>query len=314
MAITAATLFRRDWTIIVDNLDVSNLAFEFEILSTIKKEPNKCRLVIYNLNKDHRAQLFKRNRPDSNSKKTVGIPVTIQAGYVGNKQVIFSGDLNEVSGERDGVNWKTVIIGSDGGRAYREGRINKTYGTGTSFNTILSDCAASMGVGLGNLSSIGNVEIPGIGTTTATPFTPSGNAAQELDRILRSAGFRWSIQRGNLQILQIGQPLQADAVLISPESGLIASPQATIDTTVTLGNPQLAAQLGSRAKINKPKDPGVLKLRTLLIPELYPGRKIVLKSQSLNENQGAGYELVECLYRGQSWSDTWEIESVARVY
>jgi isochorismate hydrolase len=58
----SSQLFPRAWRVIVGDLDVSNLDVEFKVLSTLKPEPNKCVLTIWNLSQDHRAELLNRGR------------------------------------------------------------------------------------------------------------------------------------------------------------------------------------------------------------------------------------------------------------
>jgi hypothetical protein len=306
------TLFKREWKVQVDNLDVSNLHLEFKILRTLKKEPNKASLVLLNLSRDHIAQLQKRNNPNP-GKKLVGVPVQIEAGYEGNTSVLFSADLREVGSVKEDTNWKTTIAGDDGGRAYREGRINTQFTKGTAIADILRQCCNSMGIGLGNSSSFtANAQIAGIGSTLPHTLTASGNAADVLDRVIKSIGLTWSIQAGALQLLKKGTPLDQEAIKITPRTGLIGSPQASIDSTVSLGNPQQFAP-GAKQKVAKqpvPKDPGIIKIKTLLIPGMVPGRKITLESEFYN----GGYMITEVVYSGQSFGQDWYCDCVARLY
>jgi hypothetical protein len=305
-------LFRRAWTVTVDTLDVSALDVEFKILKSLKPEPNKCVLTIWNLNEDHRAQLLKRNQPNPGA-KLVGIKAQIEAGYKDNTSVLFSGDLREVASSREGTDWKTTLSGDDGGRSYREGKIDKQFAKGTSIGDVLKACANAMGIGLGNVSDYqATAQIEGIGSTLPHTMALSGNASQQLDRVVKSMGLTWSIQNGALQLLNKGKPLNQSAIKLSPDTGLLDSPQSAIDSTVSLGNPQQFAPGAKQtvAKPPKPKAPGILKLKSLLIPGMVPGRKIDLQSAQFN----GGYYLTECEYVGQSWSTDWFVNSVARIY
>lgn len=305
-------LFRRAWRVQIDTLDVSNLDIEFKILATLKPEPNKGVVTVWNLNQDHRAQILKRNRPNGN--QTHGIPVQVEAGYVDNTAVLLSADLREAVSQRDGTDWKTVLSGDDAGRAYRESRISAQWPKGTPIGTVLTQCAQALGVGSGNVNNFtADAEISGIGAKLAHSFTADGNVSRELDRLLKSIGLTWSVQHGALQVLRRGAPLNQSAIRISSSTGLLGSPEAAIDATVSLGNPQQFAA-GAKLKVAKPpkpKDPGILKIKTLLIPGMAPGRKIVLESEQFN----GGYMLTEVEYVGQSWtSGEWRCDCVARVY
>ena len=303
-------LFRRSWKVTVDTLDVSGLDIEFRILSTIKPEPNKCVLTVWNLTDEHRGELLKRNDP---TKKGPGIPCRIEAGYIDNTSILFDGDLREVSSKRDGADWKTTISGDDGGRLYREGNISTQFAAGASIGGIIKQCAEAMGVGMGNVSDFtASAEIAGIGSTLPHTMTLHGNAAKELTRVLSSVGLVWSIQHGALQVQSKGKPLDLGAILLTPDTGLLDSPEAAIDATIGLGNPQQFAA-GAKQKTThppKPKDPGIVKVKSLLIPGMAPGRKIDLRSAHFR----GGYMLTECEYIGQSWANDWHVNAVARVY
>lgn len=310
----SADLFRRSWKVQVDTLDVSAVDLEFKITSTIKSEPNKCVLTLWNLNDDHRALLEKRNRPQGvASSKIVGVPVQIEVGYVDNTSVIFSGDLREVSSVRDRTAWKTIISGDDGGRAYREARVNQSWSQGTPISTVLTQLCNALGIGLGNAANFAvGASIAKLGATLPHTFTASGSAAKELTRLLASMGLTWSVQRGVLTLAQKGQPLNLGAILLSPETGLVGSPEASIDSSVSLGSPQqfAANAIQKVKKPTKPKDTSILKLKSLLIPGLVPGRKIVLQSRSFN----SGYYITEVEYVGQTWALDWHCNMIARVY
>lgn len=306
------TLFRRDWRVQVDTLDVSAVDLEFKILRSTKAVPNKCTLTIWNLSPDHRAQLLKRNRPTPDPKNLVGIPVQIEAGYVGSTSVLFRGDLRELASLRDSTDFKTILTGDDGGRAFREARINMTFVKGTPVGTVLSAVCRAMGVGLGNSSDFtASANIAGIGSTLPHSMTLSGSASKELDRVIKSIGLTWSIQRGNLQLLQKGKPLALAAIRLSSDTGLLDSPEAAMDASVSLGNPQqfAAGAAVKHPKAHKPKDPTILKARSLLIPGLVPGRQIDLQSVSY---QGT-YTVSEAEYIGQTWGAAWHVDLVLRL-
>jgi hypothetical protein len=310
----STNLFRRSWRVQVDTLDVSNLPIEFKITATIKAEPNKCVLTVWNLNEDHRAQLQKRNRPlGFTANKLVGVPVQIEAGYIDNTSVLFSGDLREETSQLDRNDWKTILAGDDGGRAFREARINISFGAGAPIGTVLSQLCSALGIGLGNANDFtAGAQIAGLGAVLPHTFAASGSAAKLLTRLTQSMGLTWSVQRGALTLARKGQPLNLGAILLSPSTGLLGSPEATIDSSVGLGNPQqfAANAVQKVAKPPKPKDTSILKLKAELIPGLVPGRQIVLQSRSIS----GGYYITEVEYVGQSWATDWHCNMIARVF
>jgi hypothetical protein len=315
-----STRFGRSWKVTVDGLDVTPLHFDFKVLRTIKAEPNKCLLTLINLSQDHRAQLAKRNQPTSGS-KLQGVSVQIEAGYGKDTSVIFSGDLSTVSSKLEGVDWKTTLTGADGGRAWREARINTQFTKGTPYGTALKQVCDAMGVGIGNAANFtAQAQIATASSLLPFSMTASGSAAKALTQIVDSmrvpdskggtAGVTWSIQSGALQLLQKGQPLNLAAIDVTPTSGLVGSPASSIDSTVSLGNPQASVPGAKSKKPSKPKDPGIVKWRMLMDVGAVPARKVTLKSNEFN----GGYALTEVLTSGQSYAQDWYNDCVGRLY
>ena len=302
-----ADLFRRSWKVTIDTIDASNLDIEFKILATTKPEPNKCTLVVWNMNRETRQIIEKRNRPNQQT----GVRIVVEAGYVNFTAKLFEGDMRNAVSQRDGVDWKTTITADDGGRSWRESAISQTFTKGTPISTVLEKVATALGVGRGNIADFeSQAQIAGVGSTLPAQMVMSGQASRELDRLMRSIGFVWSIQNGALQVQQKGQPLNATAIRLTSDTGLIGSPEAAIDATVSLGNPQQVIAGKSTPHKPKAKDPGILRLRSFLIPGLRPGVQIDLESAAYKGT----YMLPECEYRGQSWSREWYCDMIARVF
>ena len=312
-------LFPRAWRVQVDNLNVSNLDIEFKILRTIKSQPSKCLVTIWNLNPEHRAQLLLKNRPNGSlntqgGDKAQGVYVKVEAGYVGQMWTLFSGDLREVSSTRQGTDWRTTISGDDGGNSYREARFvngGVTFAKGTRVTDVLTQAAKAMGIGIGNVAGFADVARLGvIGSTIPHAMTLSGPVPQGLNRLCNGLGITWSIQGGSLLFADKGAPTGLTAIVLSPATGLLDSPEASVDATVSLGNPQAAPKKPNAAKPPKPKSISILKVRAMLIPGLVPSRKIQLQSAAFNGN----YYATECEYQGQTWAKPWHVDMITRVY
>jgi hypothetical protein len=86
-----------------------------------------------------------------------------------------------------------------------------------------------------------------------TGYVASGDAVSQLDRVCRSCGLEWSVQDNQLQLLERGKALQEDGIVLAPGSGLLESPE-----------------LGKG---------GVVRCKALMIPGLYPGRRVELRTQ-----------------------------------
>lgn len=241
-------LFGRRADVVVDTLRVSNLRIVFKITKSLKRTANKAEIRVFNLSPQHRDQLTQRR----------DVPVELSAGYEDRISLLYRGRMRTALPQREGTDIVMVITSEDGSHATQRARINQSFGAGTPVETVLNRVAGALGLDLGNSQqafagrAFGSMQAFSGGTTV------SGNAAQELDRLTASAGLEWSVQDGVLQVLQLGQPLNTQAIVLSADSGLV-------------GTPSLSSE-------------GVLKAKSLLIPDLQPGRIVQMDAEFIRGN------------------------------
>lgn len=274
------TLFNRIWRVTVGTLRVAKpLRVSFEIERTLRAAPNEATVRIWNLTREHQAQI---------ENATSG-QVVIEAGYEEERglEQLFRGELfrgrgNEqpaIRTERDGADRVTLIEARDGGREYQQARIAQSFGPGVSIDTVVRACAAALGLGPGNVEDVSSAaELVAGGSTYPEGTVLNGQASRELTRILRGLGLRWSAQHGALQILRVGEPLQTQAVRLTPSTGLLGSPE-----------------VGTRGRV---------KARSLLNAALWPGRRVVLESERV---EGV-YVCRNVTYQGDSHGQDWFAE------
>ena len=269
-------LFNRNWSIRLNDRKFDKpIDIAFKVEKSIKSEPNTCELRIWNLSEAHRKELTAADK----------VAVRIDAGYVEGITTIFNGELRYVHVERDGADLITVIEGKDGGHAYQTARINRSVPAGTSVENVLRLCAEAMGVGLGNvLDSIRNSRIGNVGAKYTEGKVLSGPVARILTTLLNSAGMTWSIQDGNLQVLDRGRARQDTSVLLTPDTGLV---EAVLDLTK-----------------KKKRQVQVVKVKTLMVPGIYPGRQLRVRSETI---QGA-YRADKLIYTGDTKEGDWYID------
>lgn len=223
-------LFRRSCVAIVDTVRVAGacvvdsagrvlvqegLRIAFTVNKTTKREPNTCELKIYNLSETTRGKLQGK-----------GAPVTLSAGYGSNAAVIFQGDSRTIDHLREGNTWVTRVRCGDGERVFQWARVSDSFAPGTSVVTVIKAVANALGINLGNLEAeLNKGAFRGDLQTFAHGYTAHGKAALELDKLLRSVGLSWSIQDGALQVLRGPNPAPGSAVLLTPATGLIGSPE-----------------------------------------------------------------------------------------
>ncbi len=247
---------------------------QFKVKKTLKPEPNTAEVRVFNLNPDHRSAL--------EHIKTAS--VMIEAGYEQGLSVLFLGDLRTAISVDDGPDIVTSLSSGDGEKAVQTAQVSVSFKKGTANpQKVLETVAKALGVGEGNLKQA-LTQLSALDNHFSEGTVISGSAYREMNAITRSLGLTWSIQDGKLQILPLRQALDGEAIVVSPETGMVGSP--TVDSD------------------------GVLKVSMLMAPDVFPGRKLVLKSKRL---QGQ-YRIEACEYTGDTHGQDWYISIEAKRY
>lgn len=290
-----SALFERKFALTVGTLDVSDFRCKFRIEKTLKPEPNKALIEIYNLSPAHRAYLAEMapGKPSPKGKKastakplTGAVPCRLECGYEATElEQIFFGDLRTVDSEIDGPDWVTAISSGDGERAYRSARVAQAYGPKVPVSTALKAAVKSLGLGDGNLGSVlSSLKLQGAASVYTRGVVLSGSAARALTDICRSADLEWSVQDGAVQFVNFGQVLSGRSVLLKPGTGLIGSPNVSAD--------------------------GVVNFKSLIIPGLRCGGVVVLKSAMVEGN----FRIEKLAYDGDTHGQDWTVEGWGKRY
>ena len=282
--VTTGELFGRAWKVVLgipgvasfkDAVDLSSLDIEFRATRNLKPEPNTVELTIFN------ASEATRNIFGDAAKNTL----LLQAGYKSTGvSTIFQGEVRSAVSRHDGVNWETVVRAGDGEKKIKA-RIALTFGPQVSTGDAIRQIAKKMGIKPGNLDrAVQGLKLKGVADIYPQGGALVGNAWRELQSVARSAGLEVSIQDGALQLLELNSPSSDKAILISKDSGMIASPEVNADGRVTVN--------------------------TLMLPGLKPGVKVDLRSSTVS----GGFRVEECEYSGQSRGEDWGIRATLRRY
>lgn len=239
-------LFDRSYRLQVHDLLITELHVTFDVKRSLSpKVANSAEVSVFNLGTSNRKKLQAQQN----------VFVSLEAGYGGANSLLFRGDLREAWSHREGTDWVTEVSSASAVVNRKKQRVNTAFPAGTSVRTILEHCAQALQVGLGNTSKaaanakLWNVSPPAF----TTGYVASGDAVSQLDRVCRSCGLEWSIQDGQLQLLERGKALQEQGIILTPDSGLLESPE-----------------LGKG---------GVVRCKSLMIPGLYPGRRVELRTR-----------------------------------
>ena len=238
-------LFDRSYTLQIEDLLVTELHCTFSVKRSLSaKVANSAEVVVYNLSTDNRKRL----------QAMQNVFVSLEAGFGGHHSLLFRGDLREAWSHRDGTDWLTEVSSASAIVNRKQKRVQASFPAGTNVRTIIEHCAGALQIGLGNTAKqaanakLWNVSPPAF----VTGYVASGDAVSQLDRVCRSCGLEWSVQDNQLQLLPRGQALQEQGIILAPDSGLLDSPE-----------------LGKG---------GVVRCKTLMIPGLYPGRRVELRT------------------------------------
>lgn len=271
--------FNRDVVVTVDGNQISSrlanqpnksstnatLSVQFKIENDIETGiPNKATLNIHNLAKDKRSKLS-----DSDL-------VTIEAGYVQNRHLLFRGNISVTSSTRQGSEWVTMIQAGDGLAEHKQARINKSFGAGAGIAQVIKEVAKTFGIGLGNLET---TLAPGVFRGGLSQLSNgavlSGRSATIMDQLCESAGLSWSIQSGELVLLS-DQAVTSDVEFaLTSESGLVGSPEAG--------------------------EKGIVKVRSLLNGALSPGRAVTINALEISGR----FKINKVVHTGDTAATEW---------
>ncbi len=236
-------------TAFVPGSQVPGLRVSFQIKRTLKPEPSSAHIKLFNASKEHRAQM-----------KTRGAPVVLEAGYTNTIGRIFAGQARYIDHRREGADWVTALECGDGLMPLRFGRLAESYGPGTSTLQVAQRLIAALGP-----MTAGSQAVLESALTDQFPrgYVVRGPAAVELHALLAGRGLEFSVQHGKVQVLPQGGSTTDVAPLLTPDTGLIGSPEH--------GTPE-PSQPRTTAK--------TLKFRCLIQPTINPGGLVNIQAQS----------------------------------
>lgn len=257
-------LFDRVIELTVGNTEINGLDIAFEIEKDLTPEPNPCHIEIYNLSAQNRGILSKYPR----------VPVVLKAGYRDHVGIIFQGDMISCAHIKEGPTWKTVLASGDGAKAIQTARIKKSFAKGTPAKTVIKEIAEQLKIP--NAQAMKQLE--SLTDKLGRGFSACGNPMDELCRILCRYGYTASVQNNSLQVLKQGQALEKQAINLTANSGLKATPE-----------------IGSDKRIQA---------QTVLMPELLPGQMVYIESAVF-----IGFATIQSVrFEGTNFGDAWDAD------
>lgn len=257
------SLYQRHYRMTIGDLSWSDLRVAFEVERSLHRAPNTATFRLWNLGEASRGVASK-----------AGTPLQLVAGYVDSADVLFSGEIKRSWLRHEPPDWITEIEARDGLTAWRA-FCRRVYPRGAAVRAVVTALAGDMGLTLSpSTSALLMGVLPG-------PTVMAGRAEEELELVLRAAGYEWSIQDGALQVLRTGTADPRAPIGLSAETGMIGSPEVLEDGGATV--------------------------RTLLQPRIRPGSIIDLTSRVRSGRHRAERVTHVGDSHGQDW--TTEVEA-----
>lgn len=225
------------------------LRIAFECEKKLDSKPNTGKIQIYNLSEINRAKLETKN---IRARVAIGYEGLIPRGLLGtgifstrDVPTVFIGSVSKVVHKVENPDILTELELGDGLNRYRNTYLDKGYPPGVTNKQIYNDLFDSLGLGRPNIDSVKTRKF-------ANGFSVSGNTWHHLNILTKSDGVSWSIQDERIQILSPNQVTNTGLILISPQTGLIGSPNRTKEG---------------------------IEFKALANPYLLPGKKVKLESR-----------------------------------
>jgi len=190
-------------------IEITDLRIEFDIEKSAKKNPNKGSIKIYNLAKATRTELEKP-----------GTRCVLYAGYKDQDgpQLIFNGDVTFAWTQFKLPDVITELELGDGASEIRDTTISVGYDKGVKSKQILQDAAKKMDTPLVVPSNLAE-------RVWEHGVSFFGPVRTLLDKVTKGSNSEWSIQNGNLQVIEKGMVTTRQGIVLSADSGLIGSPE-----------------------------------------------------------------------------------------
>lgn len=202
-------------TILIKGVSRPGLRIIAKAERSLKPEPNKCEIQLYNLTPEHRNGLTKIKTPN----------IALAAGYKDQVTQIFLGQALHVAHTKDKAgNIITTVSTTDSGGTMQKAKAKTSFKQGAKAGDVLRVLVKSLGIKAGNLEdAVKKINAGKAASLYSEGVTLTGHPPIDMTALCRSAGLEWSVQDGQLQILDIGKSNSVRAIVLD-ESQLLDTP------------------------------------------------------------------------------------------
>jgi hypothetical protein len=268
-----------------NGLDLSQFKVTFEVTSAVVETPRHAKIRVYNLSDSTMRQI-----------QTEFLQVSLQAGYQeGPFGEIFSGLVTRyAAGKIDTITKYLEIDASDAELSYNFSVINTTLSKGTTQGDTLNTLVGQLpNTNVGNApSSIGN-------TQRYRGQVLYGTVRAHMRTLGVNTNAQWFIQDGSLHLLGPNDLLPGGAIILNTTSGLIGTPEQTLDG------------VSARSLLN----PLLVTGRGVLIDSAIVNRTNVLVPLNTNDyippvSQNNTYKIYHTVHKGDNRGNEWETKII----
>jgi hypothetical protein len=229
------------------DIKVSELRVKFEVRKNIESNKNFANVSIYNLSNDS------RNRISSDALNLL----ILKAGYLNNVGLvtICKGNITDVIHEFKTPEIITNLYCKDGFKSIKNKNITLSFSENTRLSRVIEVITSKLGLPV----KFANYDKSAF---FKTGYACVGSISEVLDDLSKQFDFDWSIQNGEVQILNKNTSTSIQSVFLSTATGLIETPTRLV---------RLADDTTTRYQIT-----------ALLQPNLEVGDLISVESKTLN--------------------------------
>jgi len=262
-----------------EGFKISGLKIAFSIEKTDSADPNKSKIQIYNLSEDTHKKVI-----------VAGNHITLKAGYEDETiAAIFFGDVLKGDKKKEGTDNITELEVFDGRTAVMSGQVSVSYAKDTEARTIVQKFVDAIG-----LSFKGMENVPA-GEAYPHGHTFIGMAGEGLKDVLNRYGLTYTIQNQMLYIIKPGEAVENTGLKLTPETGLLSTPEPISDKT---SDDDANAEASNRWKFS-----------AMLFPELVPGAACKVESSTLNSE----VVINKVVFNGDNWGGDFKIDIEGEV-
>lgn len=299
-------LFNRQYKLIVgdpgkDGIAVTDLRVVFTVKASRSKTANESIIRVFNLAEATAARI------------QTGQVAQLSAGYLGQIAPICTGDVTRIESYLDGVDRVTEITVEDSLVAMRDSKTSMSFPPNTSGETILAAVGANFGLPV-------RMNVTGTDKQFTRGFAFNGRTRNALTEVCEMLGLEWSAQQGEIQIINKGAAFSKQAIVLSPESGLIDYPKPKAKTLSDKKAGKAGIKYGQdgvrrytktdpNAKVKDRTQYAVegYTVKALLNAAIFPGAYVQLTSRGV---QGKFFVVDECTFTGDSdGAGEWTVEA-----